>query len=50
MVVVGNLTAGAGNGKTPVVIWLVEKLQQRGVRVGSFPAAAAGKAAAYPMP
>ncbi len=42
VVVVGNLTAG-GNGKTPVVIWLVEKLQQRGVRVGVVSAATAGK-------
>jgi tetraacyldisaccharide 4'-kinase len=35
VVVVGNLTAGS-NGKTPVVVWLVEQLQQRGIRVGGF--------------
>lgn len=35
VVVVGNLTAG-GNGKTPVVVWLVEQLQQRDIRVGLY--------------
>lgn len=33
IIVIGNLTVG-GNGKTPFLIWLVNKLQQRGWKVG----------------
>ncbi len=33
VIVVGNITVG-GSGKTPLVLWLVDVLRRRGVRVG----------------
>ncbi|MFP3014276.1 MAG: tetraacyldisaccharide 4'-kinase [Arsenophonus sp.] len=48
IIVVGNLTVG-GNGKTPVVIWLVEQLLLRGFSVGVVSRGYMGKATSYPI-
>lgn len=48
VLVVGNISVG-GNGKTPVVIWLVEQLQRRGIKVGVISRGYGGKSKEFPQ-
>ncbi|QLB20499.1 tetraacyldisaccharide 4'-kinase [Vespertiliibacter pulmonis] len=48
VLIVGNISVG-GNGKTPVVVWLVEQLQQRGIKVGVISRGYGGKNKQFPQ-
>ncbi|ADV33774.1 tetraacyldisaccharide 4'-kinase [Candidatus Blochmanniella vafra str. BVAF] len=48
VIVIGNLTAG-GNGKTPMVLWLIKQLTIRGWKVGVVSRGYGGKSNEYPI-
>lgn len=48
VIIVGNITVG-GNGKTPVVVWLVEHLKRLGYQPGVISRGYGGQAAYYPL-
>ncbi|URJ23440.1 tetraacyldisaccharide 4'-kinase [Blochmannia endosymbiont of Camponotus sp. C-003] len=48
IIIIGNLTIG-GNGKTPMVLWLVEQLKRRGWKVGVISRGYKGKSNSYPI-
>jgi tetraacyldisaccharide 4'-kinase len=48
VIVVGNITVG-GSGKTPLVAWLAEYLQQRGYRPGIVARGYGGNASSWPQ-
>jgi len=48
VIIVGNITVG-GNGKTPLVIWLTDKLKQSGYRPGIISRGYGGQAKKWPQ-
>jgi tetraacyldisaccharide 4'-kinase len=48
VIVVGNISVG-GNGKTPMVLWLIAHYQQKGLNVGVVSRGYGGKSAIYPL-
>jgi tetraacyldisaccharide 4'-kinase len=48
VIVVGNISVG-GNGKTPMVLWLIEQCQQLGLTPGVVSRGYGGKAKHYPL-